>query len=155
MTNDDDAALVARAQKLAAWLRQMDDCSGDAQLLTDLAAALRAAADWREALEAEVAGDVEATRDQLLSAVDAGANQADIQRLNRAVWKLFDRAHALRLTFRRIDALTVTLAAREALLRRAGEALDAALFVNEGGQLERARALAAEIAAALKEKNDG
>lgn len=132
----------------------------------ETAAALRAAADTlaaREALEAEVSGDIEATRDQLSSAIYAGANQADIERLDRAVWKLFDRAHALRLTFRRIDALN-------ALLRRAMNALNApdatipmrtrdgvpvdvpAYTPEEARDLRRA--LAAEIAAALGGKTD-
>jgi hypothetical protein len=70
-----------------------------------MASALERAADWRAALDCEVSGDIEATRAQLLFAVDNGADQADIDRLNRAVWKLFDRAYALRLAFRRLDAL--------------------------------------------------
>jgi hypothetical protein len=74
-----------------------------------MASALECVADWRYALETEVSGDIEATRDQLLFAVDNGANQADIDRLNRAVWKLFDRAYALRLTFRRLDARAALL----------------------------------------------
>jgi hypothetical protein len=79
-----------------------------------MATALECVANWRSALETEVFGDIEATRDQLLFAVDNGANQADINRLNRAVWKLFDRASALRLTFRRIDHLAAeVLALRE------------------------------------------
>lgn len=166
-----------------ARLRELADDAFDTEF-RDLQAALRAAAEAieveretngatalllqqartalaaREALEAEVSGDIEATRDQLSSAIYAGANQADIERLDRAVWKLFDRAHALRLTFRRIDALN-------ALLRRAMNALNApdatipmrtrdgvpvdvpAYTPEEARDLRRA--LAAEIAAALKE----
>ena len=42
-------------------------------------------------------GDVAATKDQLLSAIEAGAYQADITRFERAIWQLFDRARAVRL----------------------------------------------------------
>jgi hypothetical protein len=69
-----------------------------------MASALERAADWRAALDCEVFGDIEATRDQLLFAVDNGADPPDTGRLNRAVWTLFDRAYALRLAFRRLDA---------------------------------------------------
>ena len=42
-------------------------------------------------------GDVAATKDQLLSAIEAGAYQADITRFERAIWQLFDRARAVRV----------------------------------------------------------
>ena len=79
-----------------------------------MATALKGIADWRAGLESEIVDDVECTREQLCMAVDAGADQADIDRLNRAVWKLFDRASALRLVFRRIDLLAARVIELEA-----------------------------------------
>ena len=82
-----------------------------------MATALKGIADWRAGLESEIVDDVECTREQLCMAVDAGADQADIARLHRAVWKLFDRASALRLVFRRIDLLAARVIELEAALR--------------------------------------
>jgi hypothetical protein len=50
--------------------------------------------------------------------------------------------------------LMSTLAARKALLVRASDILDIAMFVKGTGDMENARALAAEIAAALKGGGD-
>jgi len=83
-----------------------------------MATALEGVADWRAGLESEIAGDVECTREQLCMAVDAGADQADIDRLNRAVWSLFDRASALRLAFRRIDSFAARVIELEAEVER-------------------------------------
>ena len=94
-----------------------------------MAQALKGFADWRADLESEIAGDVECTREQLCMAVDAGADQADINRLNRAVWTLFERASALRLVFRRINPIVArvielddVIAERDAALARAEKA---------------------------------
>lgn len=91
-----------------------------------LAQALKGLADWHAGLESEIAGDVECTREQLCAAVDAGADQADIVRLNRAVWTLFERASALRLVFRRIDPLAARVIELEAEVTRLAAEWDAA-----------------------------
>ena len=90
-----------------------------------MAQALKGLADWHAGLESEIAGDVECTRHELCMAVDAGADQADIDRLNRAVWTLFERASALRLVFRRIDPLAARVIELEAQNARLTGALQA------------------------------
>jgi hypothetical protein len=127
MTHPDPAALRALASEwldldLQASMTEAEMARYD-KLPLLMAQALHAIANWRESLEIEVAGDIEATREQVLAAIDAGADQADILRLNRVVWRLFDRATALRLTFRRLDHASATVAARDALLGRARQAL--------------------------------
>ena len=75
-------------------------------------------------------GDVAATKDQLLSAIEAGAYQADITRFERAIWQLFDRARAVRLLLAEnnnlrahIDALKAEAAtARTSALKEAAVA---------------------------------
>lgn len=66
--------------------------------------------------------DIDATKDQLLSAVQAGADQADIRRLERAVWQLFDRASALRALLKANNDLRARLAQLESVLAEAREA---------------------------------
>lgn len=63
--------------------------------------------------------DIDATKDQLLSAVQAGADQADIRRLERAVWQLFDRASALRALLKANNDLRARLAQLESVLAEA------------------------------------
>lgn len=75
-----------------------------------MATALKGAADWRAGLESDISGEVECTPEELCEAVDAGADQADIDRLNRAVWTLFDRASALRLGGRAVGGVVMTAA---------------------------------------------
>ncbi len=122
MSEQSPAALVARAKKLADWLRKMDDVSGDAALLEDLASALEAAlareGRLREAVEAFVWYD---------------SNPDD-----EGVTMMTDYAKALELA-------RATLAAREALLRAAY------WYVKDRADRadNHACVLAAEIAAAL------
>ena len=121
-----EATTPARLRDLAEW----SEIDGRRKV----AAALRAAAE-------EI--------DVLNSALRGAVSEIDAQRHNVV------RERDLGEEYMRDAAdLTATLAAREALLVRASDALDTAKFIFGTGDMERARALAAEIAAALGQEAD-
>lgn len=79
----------------------------------------------------EIAADIGCTREELCAAVDAGADQADADRLNRAVWTLFERAMSTRLMHRRIDPLAARVIELEGEVERLrGELSDAAISMK-------------------------
>lgn len=91
-----------------------------------------------EALE-----DLGATEFELIEAIHAGANVKDIARLEGAIWRLFDRAHALHYFMR----VRNELQQKNSHLRKALRPLaEARLFagndywVISAGDMERARA---------------
>jgi hypothetical protein len=68
-------------------------------------------------------GEIAATKDQLIAAIQAGANQADIRNFERAIWQLFDRAHATKVLLEANNSLRTTLSRQAELLGRAAKAL--------------------------------
>lgn len=85
----------------------------------------------------EIAADIGCTREELCAAVDAGADQADADRLNRAVWTLFERAMSTRLMHRRIDPLAARMIELEGEVERLREQLVAqAMFGTPAATIE-------------------
>lgn len=91
-----------------------------------------------------------ATKHELLSAIEAGANRDDIDRMSRAIWRLFDRADGLRRVMEHRDQLA---AAHAEVARR--DAVNADLInviLSEAG-VEDSPYLAVKIANTI-ELND-
>lgn len=96
--------------------------------------------------------DIEATKAELLSAVEAGANQADIRRLERAVWQLFDRSSAARALLASNNTLRARLSRLSALLDEAEAALGKVPSIEfaDIGQVETQRFINAAASVAAK-----
>ena len=71
-------------------------------------------------------GELKASKLELLGSVQAGSNQADIARHEAAIWQLFDRAHAVSHLLSANAALRQRIAALEAALAEAKEAIEKA-----------------------------